>query len=113
LPRVDIKTLQSKDVSNETSATIKQRVVKARQFQIQRQNKLSSQLSTSELEHYCKLSDEQLNFLASVCEKLNMSARAYHRILKLARTIADMSGENTIRKNHLLEAIGFRSLDRK
>jgi len=47
-----------------------------------------------------------------VCEKLNMSARAYHRILRLARTIADMAGETAINKIHLSEAIGFRGLDR-
>lgn len=113
LPRVDMKTLQSKEASGETSKVIKDRVVEARQLQIERQNKLNSQLSSKELEHFCELSDEHLSFLEAICEKLNMSARAYHRILKLARTIADMSGETTIRKNHLSEAISFRSLDRK
>jgi len=113
LPRVDMKTLQSTEASGETSKVIKDRVVEARQLQIERQNKLNSQLSSKELEHCCELSDEHLSFLAAICEKLNMSARAYHRILKLARTIADMSGEMAIRKNHLSEAIGFRSLDRK
>ena len=113
LPRVDMKTLQSKEPSGEPSKVIKQQVITARQFQIQRQDKLNSQLSSRELEQYCELSNEQLNFLAAVCEKLNMSARAYHRILKLARTIADISGEPMISKRHLSEAIGFRSLDRK
>jgi len=113
LPRVDMKTLQSKESNGETSEAVKQRVVQARSLQNQRQAKLNCQLSSRELEHYCELSNEQLNFLASVCEKLNMSARAYHRILKLARTIADISGETAIKNNHLSEAIGFRSLDRK
>ncbi len=112
LPRVDMKTIQSKEPSGDTSKLIKRRVVTTRQFQIQRQGKLNSQLSSRELEQYCELSNKEINFLAAVCEKLNMSARAYHRILKLARTIADMSGENSICQNHLSEAISFRGLDR-
>ncbi len=113
LMRVDMRTLQSKEENNETSGQIKQRVIRARKFQIQRQDKLNSQLSSKELETYCALTEDHLNFLALVCEKLNMSARAYHRILKLARTIADMSNEEVVDKKHLMEAIGFRSLDRK
>jgi len=113
LPRVDMKTLQSKYVTGENSDAIKRRVVKSRQIQIQRQNRLNSQLSSKELERYCELSEEQLNFLVVVCEKLDMSARAYHRILKLARTIADMDHQSIIGNNHLSEAIGFRGLDRK
>jgi len=112
LPRMDMKTLQSKQTDGESSEVIKQRVTQVRQIQIQRQNKLNSELSSKELESHCKLNDEQLNFLATVCEKLNMSARAYHRILRLARTIADMAGETAINKIHLSEAIGFRGLDR-
>ncbi|GAA6138988.1 YifB family Mg chelatase-like AAA ATPase [Arenicella sp. 4NH20-0111] len=112
LPRLDLKTLQSKDSNSETSQAIKERVVEARSTQNKRQNKLNSQLSSKELETHCDLNDDLLRFLEVVCEKLNMSARAYHRILKLARTIADMSGEPSITKEHLSEAIGFRSLDR-
>jgi len=108
-----MKTLQSKYVTGENSDAIKRRVVKSRQIQIQRQNRLNSQLSSKELERYCELSEEQLNFLVVVCEKLDMSARAYHRILKLARTIADMDHQSIIGNNHLSEAIGFRGLDRK
>jgi len=73
---------------------------------------LNARLSGKELERYCDLDDDLLVFLEEVCEKLNISARAYHRILKLARTIADMAGEQMINKAHLSEAIGFRSLDR-
>ncbi len=113
LPRVDLKTLQRKEPNSETSEMIKGRVVQARNWQAQRQGKLNSQLSSAELEIYCELDNVLLSFLELVCEKLNMSARAYHRILKLARTIADMSGETAIRKEHVSEAIGFRSLDRK
>jgi len=113
LPRVDMKTLQEKGEGGETSMMIKRRVVKARDLQEKRQAKLNNQLSSRDLEHYCALSNENLTFLGQVCEKLNMSARAYHRILKLSRTIADMSGEQAITQSHLSEAIGFRSLDRR
>lgn len=113
LPRVDLKTLQSKGGESETSQIVKKRVEQLRVFQTQRQNKLNSQLSSQELEEYCDLNGELLEFLENVCEQLHMSARAYHRILKIARTIADMSGEGEISKSHLLEAIGFRSLDRR
>lgn len=113
LPRVALKTLQSSDASGEPSSVVKRRVTTVRDHQSQRQGKLNSQLSSKELDQYCELDSELLGFLETVCEKLNMSARAYHRILKLARTIADMANEKRINKNHLAEAIGFRSLDRQ
>jgi len=114
LPRVDMETLQGKsDADCESSQVVKQRVLASRCRQTERQNKLNSQLSSAELETYCALNNEHLSFLARVCEKLNLSARAYHRVLRLARTIADMSGEEHINKNHLFEAISFRHLDRQ
>jgi magnesium chelatase family protein len=113
LPRVDMKTLQSKVQSGESSITIKQRVTKVRKLQKQRQGKLNNQLTSAELGERCELSNDLLSFLETVCEKLNMSARSYHRILKLSRTIADLDDATDITKNHLSEAIGFRSLDRK
>jgi len=100
LPRVDMKTLQSRVASGETSDVIRGRVVEARQRQEQRQGGLNSQLSSKDIELNCQLDQDQLIFLAEVCEKLNMSARAYHRILKLSRTIADMSNNSKIDKNH-------------
>jgi len=113
LPRVDMKTLQSKEQSGETSSAIKQRVTGVRALQLTRQGVLNSQFNNKQIAQYCELDDELLRFLEMVCERLNMSARAYHRILKLARTIADMEGEETIHKQHLSEAVGFRSLDRR
>lgn len=113
LPRVDIKTLQSNDCGGEGSAIVRNRVVRVREFQIQRQAKLNAELSVHELDRYCELNRELLSFLEIVCEKLNLSARAYHRILKLARTIADMKADANISKAHLSEAVGFRNLDRR
>ncbi|NNC99652.1 MAG: YifB family Mg chelatase-like AAA ATPase [Gammaproteobacteria bacterium] len=113
LPRVDMKTLQSKGVAGDSSKVLKQRVTEVRQTQTQRQGKLNGQLTVKELDRYCKLDSELLDFLGVVCEKLNLSARAYHRILKLARTIADMAGEERIAKPQVAEAVAFRSLDRR
>lgn len=113
LPRVDFKTLQRKAPNSEASEKIKKRVSHVRAFQLQRQGKLNCYLSSNDLEVWCGLTDDLLVFLELVCGKLNMSARAYHRVLKLARTIADMSNDENINKAHLSEAIGYRSMDRR
>jgi len=113
LPRVSVKVLQDTKAEGEKSEVVKQRVTDVRAFQQQQRNKLVSQLTVKELEQYCELDAELQDFFATVSEKLNMSARAYHRVLKLARTIADMEGEESINKKHLSEAIGYRSLDRR
>ena len=65
------------------------------------------------IEKYCKLDKESKQILEIAFNKLGLSARAYTRILKVARTIADLDNKNNIEKNHLLEAIQYRSLDRK
>ena len=112
LPRIDIKTLQKTQADGEKSAVVKQRVSKVRAYQQQHRGKLNSQLYAQEIEQHCRLNEELLDFFAMVSDRLNLSARAYHRILKLARTIADMQGEPQISQAHLSEAIGYRSLDR-
>jgi len=113
LPRVDLNLMQNTDASGESSNLIKQRVTQARALQLKHREKLNSQLSSKEVEGYCAMDKEKMDFLISACEKLNMSARSFHRVLKLSRTIADMAGEEGINKAHLLEAVGFRSLDRR
>ena len=65
------------------------------------------------IEKYCKLDDESKKILELAFNKLNLSARAYSKILKVARTIADLDGKENIEKKHLTEAIQYRSLDRK
>ena len=113
LSRVSVKALQVIKPDGENSATIKQRVTQARIQQHQQRGKLNSQLTVQELQQYCQLDKELQTFLEVVCEKLNMSARAYHRVLKLSRTIADMANDKHITKTHLSEAIAYRSLDRR
>lgn len=101
----------------ETSQQIKKRVDKARKIQIERY-KESRILSNSELtpkliDKYCKLDDNSKKILENAFNKLNLSARAYGRILKVARTIADLEGDTNIEVRHIAEAIQYRSIDRK
>ncbi len=97
----------------EESATVRKRVEQARQRQIERQGVSNRQLKGEQLEQYCSLEREGQQFLARAMESLNLSARAYHRVLRVARTIADLEQQEQIGVNHLAEAISFRKLDRK
>ena len=92
----------------ETSAEIKQRVEQARQLQIQRQGKANNELSTKEIETYCMPEEAAVNLLKQAITKLNLSARAYHRILKVARTISDLAGSKQIQAAHIAEAVQYR-----
>jgi len=112
LARVSIRELQIADPVVEKSKDIRGRVTKVQALQLERQGKLNSQYLESDIQVYCKLSESDLSFLELACEKLNMSARAYHRVLRIARTIADMDGREKIAKADLAEALRFRSLDR-
>ncbi|MBR2594259.1 MAG: YifB family Mg chelatase-like AAA ATPase [Firmicutes bacterium] len=125
LDRIDINIEASpvnfNQISNtkkqESSEDIKKRVMKAHAIQAERykdENILfNSQLSPNQIEKYCKLDDASLKFMKQAFEKMNLSARAYHKILKMARTAADLAGEENIKLEHLAEVIRYRNLDRK
>ena len=98
--------------SIEGSEVIRNRVEKTRVIQVKRTQKCNAQLTVSEIDQHCQLSDEVSDFLSQSIEKLNLSSRAYHRILKVARTIADMQEKVEIELPHIAEAIGFRRMDR-
>ena len=102
---------------SESSASIKERVLKAQKVQQERYKNeaffFNAQLGAAQIEKYCTLGQGERDLLKTAFEKLNLSARAYHRILKVSRTIADLDGEENIGLQHLSEAIQYRSLDRK
>ncbi|MBQ8649405.1 MAG: YifB family Mg chelatase-like AAA ATPase [Clostridia bacterium] len=116
VPPVDYSELSSEEKC-ETSAQIRERVNKARKIQIERYKgtgiSCNARLTPALLKKYCVMSSEASSLLRISFDKLGMSARAYDRILKVARTIADLSGSKIIEKNHIFSAISFRSLDRK
>lgn len=101
----------------EDSKTIRKRVNEARKIQVERYKKYNiysnSELTPKMLEKFCKLDNSCQNILKLAFEKLGLSARAYGRILKVARTIADLDKSDNIEQKHLAEAIQYRTLDRK
>lgn len=106
----------STDHMGETSEKIRDRVVQSRSIQLDRfkSDKIYSngQMKTRHIKKYCKLGTDALNLLETAMQKLGLSARAYSRILKLSRTIADMEQTESISASHISEAIQYRSLDR-
>lgn len=101
----------------ESSASIKKRVIKAHQIQLERfKNEgiyFNAQMDAAQIERYCALLPKDKEILRSAFDRMELSARAYHKILKLARTAADLAGEEQITLRHLLEVLQYRTLDRK
>ncbi len=107
----ELLSLASKN-TDENSARIRERVQRAREFQAQRQGKCNALLSVAELEVFAELLPNAQVMLNKVMAKFNLSARVYHRIIKLARTLADIETMAQITEQHLSEALQFRCLDR-
>ncbi len=107
----------SGEIQEESSASIKDRVDKARLIQLDRYKgqKIynNAKMSNNLVKKYCKLDSDSSQLLKTAFETLNLSARAHNRILKVARTIADLEGSTDINANHIMEAISYRSLDDK
>lgn len=113
---VSFNELSAERIS-EKSYAVRERVVKAREIQDIRFEKnehvhCNAQINSKQLSEFCKIDEAGTQLLKTAMEKLGLSARAYDRILKVARTIADMDGSEAIQNNHLAEAIQYRSLDR-
>jgi len=108
--------LSSERVS-EKSESVRERVIKAREIQAKRFEGsgiyCNAQMSSKQLKTYCKIDEAGHTLLKTAMEKLNLSARAYDRILKVSRTIADLAASENIGNQHLAEAINYRSLDRE
>ena len=116
--KVEYRDLVKESVScPESSAVIKVRVCEARKRQkIRYQNtkiQCNAMLHGAELSKYCRLNGEEMRLMGQAYDVLNLTARSYHRILKVARTIADLDYSEEIKLEHLQEAIGYRTLDRK
>jgi magnesium chelatase family protein len=94
----------------EASTAIQARVEIARQRQLARQDKANAQLSVTEIDDLCTPDEPAIALLQQAISRLNLSARAYHRVLKVARTIADLEGENVIASKHVAEAVQYRRL---
>lgn len=114
VPRISHEVLRKGSPhGEERSADIRQRVVAARQKALCRSGKANAELSAKEVKSVCQLSEQGHQILELAMDKFGLSHRAYHRILKVARTIADLAESETISVAHLSEAIGYRKLDRR
>ena len=125
LDRIDIQCEISpvpfKDISKaapgEASATIRQRVIKARDIQAERYRThkgihCNAQMTERMIHQFAEPDEASIALLRTAMEKFSLSARAYNRILKVARTIADLDGSERVEVQHISEAIGYRNLDR-
>ena len=125
LDRIDIQIevvpVPFKELSNlnsgETSENIRKRVSHARNIQTERYKNFkgihsNSGLTSRLMKKYCNLNDDCMELLRNSMERLNLSARAYDRIIKVSRTIADLETSDTIQPHHVSEAINYRNLDR-
>ena len=104
--------------TSEKSADVRERVVKARNIQLKRFESYkgihsNSQMSAKMMREFCQIPSSGENLIKTAMEKLGLSARAYDRILKVSRTIADLDASEDIKVEHLAEAIQYRSLDKE
>jgi len=118
---VEVEKVQYTDLTNaekgETSKEIRERVLCTRKIQAERYRKLNittnAQLGMTEMDEYCALNSEQKKMMEQAYEQLELSARSYHKVLSVARTIADMEESEQIKDRHLREALGYRVITRK
>lgn len=118
---IEVKPVEYQKISSddtiETSKEIRERVNMARRIQIERYKGLNiysnSELSPGLMQEFCKLDSQSKEILRKAFERLGLSGRAYGRILKVSRSIADLEGSKDIKLTHIAEAIQYRNLDRK
>lgn len=109
LPRLEQNELLEQKIQHqETSEAIRQRVIKAREKQLNRQGCLNAQLNNQQIEDICILDEVSQQILSKAIDKLKLTARSYHRLLKLSRTIADLAGKEQISSQCISEAISYR-----
>lgn len=106
------KGMLSQECQEESSASVRKRVLAAREIQLQRQGKANSRLNGREIAQYCPLSQADAGFLEDTIHRFKLSARTYHKVIKVARTIADLQLQTDISKAHIMEALSYRALER-
>lgn len=112
VPTVPQEELMRQRTIGEKNSVIRARVTESHQRQLDRQGKTNSRLSVKEIDQHCALDTTSETLLKNAISRLNLSACAYHRILKVARTIADLSSTGEITNQHIAEAIQYRRLDK-
>lgn len=112
VPLLPQGALQNKQQRGETSAEVRSKILKVRAIQLTRRGKVNAYLTSKEIEQDCHLKQDDALFLENALTKLGLSVRAYHRILKVARTIADLYEQPQISRPHIAEALGYRAMDR-
>ncbi|GAB6264069.1 YifB family Mg chelatase-like AAA ATPase [Photobacterium sp. R1] len=112
IPALPRGTLAQGGDRGEATPVIKERVAEARSRMHHRSGKINALLGTRELDKHCALAKVDAEFLETALHQLGLSIRAYHRIIKVARTIADLAGKPDIERAHLAEALGYRAMDR-
>lgn len=112
IPLLPKGSLSQKAERGESSEVIRARVQQTRERQLVRRGKLNAMLDSREIEQDCALKTEHAQFLENAIHKLGLSLRAWHKLLKVSRTIADIDGAAQIDRHHLMEALGYRAMDR-
>ncbi|MDH5394947.1 MAG: YifB family Mg chelatase-like AAA ATPase [Gammaproteobacteria bacterium] len=112
VPPVSLNDIQSSTIKEEDSGSVRQRVIHAHNHQLERCNHVNAQMTPRDIKRFCKLDTEGARLLEQAVMHLGLSARSHNRILKVARTIADLNNEESILAVHISEAIGYRRLDR-
>jgi magnesium chelatase family protein len=113
VPRLEFKSLRERSGGRETSTEVAARVTRTRELQIHRQGACNAHLDNAAVERHCAPNAAGLAILERAMQHFALSARGYHRVLKVARTIADMSGQSQIEVAQITEALALRSLDRR
>jgi len=114
--RIDYKDISSKE-RNETSEEIRKRVEAAVSMQKERfrgsQIRFNSDIGVKDIDRFCHLGRREEKLMREAFERMELSARSYHKMIRVARTIADLDGSERIECRHLTEAVGFRNIDRR